>query len=66
MLQSLLRIRIYFQVHEKCCKTFQPSAEMIDRFKSSFMYKSDTETDMNSEENNNFYEINNIISDLYV
>ncbi|XP_011859228.1 PREDICTED: zinc finger MYM-type protein 1-like [Vollenhovia emeryi] len=42
MLQSLLRIRMNFQAHGKCCKTFQPSTEMIDRFKSSFMYESGT------------------------
>lgn len=69
MLQSLLRIRIYFQVHEKCCKTFQPSKEMIDHFKSNFMYRSETETsncvNSDNEEDENLYEMIDIMSDLY-
>lgn len=65
MLQSLLRIRIHFQAHNKCCKTFQPSIEMIDRFKSNFIYGSETNiSNSDNEEDEHFHEMINIISDL--
>ncbi|XP_071578842.1 general transcription factor II-I repeat domain-containing protein 2B-like [Temnothorax nylanderi] len=72
MLQSLLTIRMHFQAHEKCCKMFQPSTEMIDRFKSSFMYESKTGTsgpscansDSEENENESLHEMIDIISDM--
>lgn len=69
MLQSLLRIRMHFQAHEKCCKTFQSSTEVLNRFKSSIMYGQATgtnSTNFDSEENEaeNLSEMLDIISDL--
>lgn len=66
MLQSLLRIRIYLQVHEKCCKTFQSSTEMINRFKSNFMYGMGTEISNcmnpdNEENDENLHEMIDVI-----
>lgn len=69
MLQSLLRIRMHFQAHEKCCKTFQPSMKMIDRFKSNFIYGPEIGTncanpDSEENEDESLHEMIDIISDL--
>jgi len=67
MLESLLRIRTHFQAHEKCCKTFQPSTEMLTRFKSNIMYEQVTNSvNSNNDENEaeSLNEILDIISDI--
>lgn len=68
MLESLLRIRTHFQAYEKCCTTFQPSTEMLTRFKSNIMYEQVTDDSVNSNNDENeaesLNEILDIISDI--
>lgn len=49
LLESLLRVNIYFNINDNCCQSFTPSKEMLNKFNSKCMYSISQTKDNDNE-----------------